>query len=202
MSPADQSRFLQLVAAVHAYYRKDCSEFVLELWWEGCQEHDFAGVKRALNAHAKDTERGQFLPTIADVERHLRGTGTDRAQVAWSQVLEAIGWPGQYRDVVFDDPAIHASVVDLGGWPKVCRDADEKTLQFLRQRFIETYRTYAKRPPTAYKFPARLQGDRSPDDEYERKRLPVPQPTLIGNAQRALAIATGNTQLLLQQESR
>jgi len=177
MKPSDRKAFAQLVSDVHAYYRQDVSEFTLNVWWEGCQEYDLELVTKAFTTHAKDPDRGSFCPRLSDIERILRGTTTDRAAVAWGAVMRAIGAVGAYQDVDFGDPAAHAAIHDLGGWPKVCR-GDLRELGHLQHRFCESYRSYIARGVTT--CPAVLMGDRSPDAEYERRGLPPPKPALIG----------------------
>lgn len=178
MQPSERAEFARLVTDVHAYYRQDCSRFVLDLWWNACQAFDLEQIQRAMTAHATDPEHGQFLPKVADMVRQLAGTVTDRAALAWGKALEAFSAIGAYTDVVFDDPAIHAVIEDLGGWPKVCR-GEIKDLGYLQHRFCESYRAYAGRG--AFDFPRKLMGHRSADSEYERRGLPLPRPALVGD---------------------
>lgn len=178
MKPADRKEFARLLTDVHAYYKQDCSKFVLDMWWSACQSHDLEQISKALNAHAVDPERGRYCPRVADVVKVLSGTATDRAALAWGKTLEAMGSVGAYSDVVFDDPAIHAVVDDMGGWPKCCR-TEAKELGYLQHRFCESYRAYAGRG--SFEYPRRLMGDRSPDGEYERRGLRPPLPALIGS---------------------
>jgi hypothetical protein len=178
MQEADRPDFGQLVTDVHAFYRQDCSRFVLDVWWAACEPFDMEQVRRAFTLHAKDPEAGKFCPKPADLVKALAGTSTDRAALAWGKVHEAMGAVGAYQDVVFDDPAIHAVVEDLGGWPKLCR-TDTKELGYVQHRFTESHRAYTGKG--AFEYPRRLMGDRSPDSEYERKGLPLPAPVLVGN---------------------
>lgn len=182
MQPLDRAPFAQLITDVLAYYRQDASRFVLDLWWNACQGFDLEQVRAALQRHCTDPERGQFAPKVADLARILQGTTTDRAALAWGKCLEAIGSVGAYTDVVFDDPAIHAVVEDLGGWPKLCR-TEMKELGYVQHRFCESHRAYIGRGK--FDYPRRLMGDRSPDSEYLRSGLPLPKPALIGDAPRA-----------------
>jgi len=181
MQPNDRPEFARLVTSVLDYYRQDVTGFTLDVWWQACQGFDLEQVRAALTAHAMDPERGQFPPKAADVVRVLAGTRTDRAAVAWGKAFEAMGAVGAYQDVVFDDPAIHAVVEDLGGWPKVCR-TELKELSYLQHRFCESYRAYAVR---TFTHPRRLPGDRSPDSEFEKKGLKPPRPVLIGDPTKA-----------------
>lgn len=182
MQPLDRAPFAQLITDVLAYYRQDASRFVLELWWNACQGFDLEQIRTALQRHCTDPERGQFVPKVADLARILQGTTTDRAALAWGKCLEAMGSVGAYTDVVFDDPAIHAVVEDLGGWPKLCR-TELKELGYVQHRFCESHRAYIGRGK--FDYPRRLMGDRSPDSEYLKSGLPLPNPALIGDAPRA-----------------
>ena len=143
-------------------------------------------------AHAADEplrpEAGKFPPKIGDITRMLEGTQSDRAALAWGKALEAMGSVGAYTDVVFDDPAIHAAIEDLGGWPKVCR-TEARELGYMQHRFCEAYRAYVGRGK--FDYPKRLGGDRSPDSEYIKFGRPVPKPAVIGDVQRARLVYQG-----------
>lgn len=185
MRLADHSEFSALLTDALAFYRQDVSRFALDVWWAACERFDIEQVRAALTAHAMDPERGQFPPKPADVVRHLAGTATDRAMLAWGKVHGAMSDVGAYRDVVFDDPAIHAVIEDLGGWPKVCR-GDLKELSYLQHRFTEAYRAYAGRGE--FEFPRVLVGDRAPDEAFERKGLNPPKPACVGDPERAARV--------------
>lgn len=182
MQPSDRAKFAQLITDVLAYYRQDASRFVLDLWWNACQAFDLEQIRAAIQRHCTDPERGQFAPKVADLSRILQGTSTDRAALAWGKVHEAMGSVGAYTDVVFDDPATHAVIEDLGGWPKLCRTPLDE-MGYLQHRFTEGHRAYSGRGQ--FEYPRRLMGDRSPDHEYQAKGLPLPRPALVGDARRA-----------------
>ncbi|KRC18077.1 DUF6475 domain-containing protein [Acidovorax sp. Root219] len=190
MQPSERAPFAQLVTDVLAYYRQDASRFVLDLWWGACQPFELSQIRQAMQRHATDAEHGRFAPRVADVVRILAGTAADRAALAWGKTLEAMGSVGAYTDVVFDDPAIHATVVDLGGWPKVCR-TDLSELGYLQHRFCESHRAYTGRG--SFDYPRCLGGDRSPDSEYAKVGLPPPRIAFIGNAERARLVYDGGS---------
>lgn len=195
MKAEQMGAFRTLLTDVMAYYGKDCSTFMLTVWWGALQSFDLQQVERALQRHATDPERGQFAPKVADIVRVMQGTATDRAAIAWGKVHEAMSAVGAYTDVVFDDPAIHAAIEDLGGWPKVCR-VELKELSYLQHRFQEAHRAYTERGQFDYQ--RRLPGDRSPDHEYASRGIPLPRPAIVGDQQRAIAVlrngsATGKT---------
>lgn len=185
MIQSEKQKFGQLMTDVMAYYGKDASRFMLSLWWDACQNMDFEQVAKALNQHAKDPERGQFAPKVADIVAILEGTTTERAAIAWGKTFEAMQRVGAYTDVVFDDPVIHCVIEDLGGWVKVCR-SDSSELSYFQHRFTESYRAYASRlKHGTIEYPRALLGDRSPDEMYERRGLPAPKPAIIGDVVQA-----------------
>lgn len=185
MRAEQMADFRGLLTDVMAYYRCDCSAFMLSVWWGALQAFDLEQVSRALQRHAVDPERGQFAPKVADIVRVLQGTATDRALLAWGKVLEAMSAVGAYTDVVFDDAAIHAAVEDLGGWPKVCR-TDGGELSYLQHRFQQAHKAYTERGQ--FEYQRRLAGDRSPDYEYVSRGLPAPLPVLVGDQARAVQV--------------
>lgn len=187
MRDNEKTKFYALIADVMSYYKQDTSEFMMGLFWDACKDLEFEQVSKAMNDHARDPDRGQFAPKVADIVRLLHGTSTDRAGLAWGKVYEAMCIVGSYTDVVFDDPAIHAAIADCGGWVKMCR-CDFADLSYLQHRFCEAYKTYSKRGD--FDFPRILNGDRSPDELYAKRGLSPLKPVLIGDKAKAKAVMT------------
>jgi len=188
MQNTERTEFSALVTSALAYYRQDVTPFTLDVWWQGCKPFALEQVSKALTAHATDPDRGQFAPKVADVVRQLGGTKTDRAMVAWGKLYDAMCRVGAYTDVVFDDPAIHASVSDIGGWVKLCR-SDLANLSYTQHQFSESYRAYAGQQ--GFDYPRVLGGDRSPDELYAKRGLKPPAPVVIGDVERARLVYKG-----------
>lgn len=200
MKHDDKPKFKNLLTDAMSFYRQDVSVFALSVWWQACEGFDFEQVAKAITAHATDPDRGQFAPKPADIVRQLAGTKTDKAMLAWGKAFDAASRVGAYTDVVFDDPAIHATIEDLGGWPKFCR-TETSELSYLQHRFAESYRAYVGRE--SYDFPRRLTGDRSPDEVYAKRGLPAPKPAVIGDIESARQVyrigsAMGKTSVMFQ----
>lgn len=186
MKSSDAVAFQELLAGVYAFYGKDVTEFTLGVWWQACKPFDMQQVTKAMTEHAMDPERGRFAPLPADIVRVLQGTQTDRALVAWGRVYEAIRRTGAYQDVDLGDPAAHAAVVDMGGWPAICRsEVDE--LPFLQRRFCDLYRSYLGRDQ--FEYPERLAGESSAVNAGKGLGSPV-RVLLAGKATQATAIAS------------
>lgn len=178
MQEDEKQEFGQLLAGVMSMYRQDTSAFSASVWWEACKPFSMLQVRHALTSHALDPDRGAFAPKPADMIRQLSGTRSDQAAIAWGKAFEAMQRIGAYTDVVFDDPAIHAAIADMGGWPKVCR-TELELLGIVQHRFCESYRAYTQRG--VFEYPKMLAGDRSPDSVYQKHGMPAPQPVLIGD---------------------
>jgi len=181
MDNSDKAGFGELLHGVMAYYKQDLSPFTLSLWWQACAGYDLEQVSKALSAHAVDPETGRYPPKIADVVRQLAGTTTDRAEAAWSKAMRAISGVGPWRDVVFDDPVIHAVIDALGGWPKVCSTTVDD-LSYLQHRFVTSYKALSKDVP---EYSRVLRGLRSPDEIYAQKGLAPPKPAIVGDIDKA-----------------
>lgn len=189
MTEDDRKAFADLIGGVYAYYEKPLSKFVLQLWWNGCEPYDIDVVQAVLSAHIQQPERdGKFLPRVSDIAMALHGTAGDRASMAWGKVRQAMADFGQYADVVFDDPAIHCCILDLGGWPKLCR-VEPGQLGYEQHRFTQAYRAYTKALPPDY--PRKLIGDRSPDEEFAKRGLPAPAPRAAGDRRRCRIVYEG-----------
>ena len=193
-----EQQFEDLIVQVLAFYKQEVSPFALAVWWEACKRFEHAQVSRALTNHALDPERGAYPPKPADLVRQIEGTQTDRAMMAWGKVYEAMKSVGAYSDVVFDDPAIHATVEDMGGWPKLCR-TEMSELGYVQHRFTQTHKAYTEQKQFTY--PRRLIGERSADHEFTSRGLSVPKPAVIGNIEKARQVyragsATGKTAIV------
>lgn len=183
MKQGEMVGFQALLTDALAFYRQDVSEFALSVWWQACSPFSLEQVNKAFTAHATDAERGRFPPMPADILKHLQGTQTDRSLMAWGKVLEGIQRVGAYQSVGFDDPAIHAAVEDLGGWPTICR-VEVKDLPHLQRRFTEAHRAYCGM--ASFPFPAYLLGDSEAGNRTAGR--PTAPPVLIGNPSRAAEV--------------
>lgn len=183
MRSSEKVEFIGYITSVLAFYRQDVSDFVMDVWWAACAPYTMEQVRKALSQHATDPDQGRFAPKPADLVRMLGGTKTDRSQVAWGKVYEAMVHVGAYTDVCFDDGVIHAVVEDLGGWPTLCR-TETKDLSYMQHRFCQSYQAYAGRDDVV--FVPKLCGDAGPDNDqkYINRGLPVPAPVFIGDPQR------------------
>lgn len=99
MKSTDAQAFYTLMEKTWAAYGKPLEPMTVTVWSEDLMEYDLGVIEQALKAHRSDTERGRFVPTIADVMAKLqdhdnRPTGeqcwecsplTEEAGVVWTE---------------------------------------------------------------------------------------------------------------------
>jgi hypothetical protein len=146
MNINELDEFKSVFEGVCEYYGKRASPMLAEIYWRGLQAYEFADVRRALDAHMHNPDTGQYMPKIADVERHLHGNTSTRAMQAWMRVSRAVQIVGTYETVAFDDPLIHACIEDMGGWPAIGMITDDE-LPFKIKEFEKRYAAYLQIPP-------------------------------------------------------
>jgi hypothetical protein len=178
MTPNDHGAFIALVADVHAFYRRDFSDFSGGVWWQALQQYDLAAVSDALGRHSVNPDSGQFMPFPADIVKMLQGSTQDAALVAWAKVDRAVRSCGTYNSVVFDDAVIHRVIIDMGGWVLV-GGKNEDEWPFVGKEFVNRYRGYRSRSETPEYLPV-LVG--IAEAQNNRAGLQSQPPVLIGNA--------------------
>jgi hypothetical protein len=173
---SDFKDFSLSLTAVAELYGKSISEAAMALWWQALKRFDVDQVRRALTMCVESPESGQFMPKPADVIRACEGTASDRGLLAWGQVFDAMASVGAYKSVQFQEPAIHAAIVDIGGWVKLCRTSNDE-VPFVQRRFLEAYRVYTQRG--AEGAPVYLTGE-SEQANVAANRLTHAERVLIG----------------------
>lgn len=73
MKARDKQAFVQTLTAISELYGKALSSAGLQIWWAALEHYSLAQVQQALSNHAKDPDRGQFMPKPADVVRQIDG---------------------------------------------------------------------------------------------------------------------------------
>lgn len=100
-------------------------------------------IREAIYAHLRDVPGKPALPGPNDLHRRLSASAADQARGAWMQIEWATRCLGPYTTLECSDPALVATVRDLGGWPSLCTTTSDQ-LPFVRQRFEQTYQRYAE----------------------------------------------------------
>ena len=191
MLESDREKFLVEMIGLCDYYRREFSENIIEIYWQGLEDYDLKAVQKAFKAHTQNPDTGHFMPFVADVVRMLGGTTSDASAIAWAKVTNAIKRVGPYQSVVFDDPCIHAAIEGLGGWEKVCSAADDQALSFTGKAFENLYKAH-KRSGSTPDYQRVLIGitERVNADLYPHAISP---PVMIGDKQMCQLVFEGGS---------
>lgn len=157
MRQPDFPEFAEVMNATAELYARTLSASALALYWSALQDIELRELRAAVSSHINNPDTGQFMPKPADIRKALGGTTADAALMAWAKVLKAAKSIGAYDTVTFDDPFIHATIADMGGWPSICHTTEDE-LPFTEKAFVAKYRVYRARPADQLSFPPKLTG--------------------------------------------
>lgn len=189
MGPTDRKRFATCLLAASEIYGKAISEAVTGVWWNALKSWDMDAIEQAFARHMQSPDVGQYMPKPADIIRMLVGTSADAAQVAWAKVNKGVRSVGTYSTVAFDDPLIHRTLQDMGGWIALGTRTDDEW-PFIANEFRNRYQGYKTRGELP-EYPRTMIGLAEAHNVKLGHR--VLEPTLIGNADKARQVAFGGT---------
>ncbi len=144
MNVNDFEVFRDVLHGVHDFYDRQPSAFAIDVWWQALQPYDLKAITRAFSMHTVNPDTGQFMPKPADIVRMISGGTNDNAIQAWSKVDKALRSVGVYESIVFDDPVIHRTLEDMGGWIMLGMKSEDEW-PFVAREFETRYRGYAMR---------------------------------------------------------
>jgi hypothetical protein len=178
--------FMEMLDATAEQYGKTLSDGLKELYWNGLKGYDFAAVQSAFGRHIANPDTGMFMPKIADIVKMLQGSSQDSAYAAWTRVDKAIRSVGTYATVIFDDPLIHRTISDMGGWIAI-GSKKESDWPFVAKEFETRYRGM-KQLNVPMEYPSQLIGVEEMQNGQQGFRSAPP--VLIGNPEKCRLIAS------------
>lgn len=185
-----EKKILDLVEGAGRIYRSDLDAQMFEIWLKAlCSVNPSeADVQNAFDFYFL---RGKKMPCPADIVEIIIGKDADFATFALTKVKKAIDLVGPYESVAFDDPVIHATLVEIGGWVKACSLTDEAFVWWQKDflAYYQHFLTMMRRGLMEY--PKVLYGINDRENVrigYERGKI-----TYIGDRAEAIRISTGET---------
>jgi uncharacterized protein (DUF736 family) len=108
------------------------------LYFGALADHSIDAVRAAILVAIKTKT---FFPKPAELRQIIEGSSDDRALTAWTRVETAIKSLGTYQSVTFDDPILHATLWQMGGWGNAWAwdRLDERDYGFKRLEFTRLY---------------------------------------------------------------
>lgn len=174
MEIIDKPMFAEMWSSVRKdVYDKPVSPSGLGLIFNTLKRFSLKEVQQGIELHVNDVQNGNYPITPAHVVAQIEGRGDERAGSAWRKLYGAIGAVGNYSDVVFDDPIIHAVIDNEGGWQQVSLMSDDD-LKFMQARFNKQYNGYVSKSGQ-FDYPRLLRGTANADRASKGLELDPPQ---------------------------
>lgn len=184
-------RFRKVMALLFAAYQKEPDPLLVEVYWRTLSGLPIEALEKAcMNLVATS----KHFPRASELREFVAGPAIDppnledEAEIACGIAWEEIRDSGQYRTMVFDDPAIHATIESLGGWVDWCLGTNNSAR---RKDFSRRYMAHrrrinrdgVRRSPPALILPGsmsaqepRFIGDRRKILEWHRAATGQPSP--------------------------
>lgn len=139
MFDSDLERFAGIIGALARTFDREADEALLLGYKMGLDDLPIEDIEKAVATAMRTCDH---LPAVI-VLRKLTGemTAKDRAVVAWGVFEQAVVRIGSNKSVEFDDPVIHATVRNHGGWERCCQLPESEFDKWLRKDFLATYTT-------------------------------------------------------------
>ena len=188
MIEQDFEQFTTAIRGLGEMYNRQASSQLIAMYWQSLKQYDYNTVSKAVQRHYSDPEKSPFFPKPGDIILWIDGGMEDRSQLAWAKVERAVRVVGPYQSVVFDDAVIHAVIEQMGGWPKLCNQPDNRELKFAGIAFTKLYRANRNTKD----FPAKLCG--IADSENQLRGSKASAPVLIGNSSQAQQVLVSGSE--------
>ncbi len=177
----DKKRFLELITGLAHTFGMEMSVKDIENYWLFLRQYPLAEFEKAVIHYCASPEGHRFMPKPGELIAAIEGNALQQAQQAWSKVLNAVRRVGGDNSVIFDDALIHAVIVDMGGWVRLC-EMYQRDESFKQREFESRYIAYRRHPPQLY--PQQLFG-RMAGINGVLNHLPLRQPILVGDEAKA-----------------
>ncbi len=141
MVESDREHFRLIMAAMAEMYRVECPATLQKTYWLVCQTMT---IKQFESAASKAMRTLKWFPKPAELFELCGDNKEDQSLKAWAVLNRAIDVVGAYKSPKFNDGVLVATLEALGGWQFVCGMNITEFESFFRNRFLETYQSYAR----------------------------------------------------------
>ena len=142
MKNKNKKEFLKFMAVLSVTFDKEITEMLSEIYWNVLKEMD---IKSFIYACSMAVKTLKFFPKPIELLEIINGSPQDKSLMALLKVEKAISNHGYYYSVEFDDPLIHLTVENMGGWMQICCITIDDW-KYRKQEFINIYNSLSKRP--------------------------------------------------------
>ena len=140
MTDSEHTKFCEAMLGLAELFDKELTPTLTETYWNALRdEMTLAQFQSAVKASVKGST---FMPRPAQLIEAAGGGPDTRASQEFDKAYDAAKSVGQYKPVVFADPATSATIKSMGGWHQFinrCRDNEQ---QWVRREWISTWTGY------------------------------------------------------------
>jgi hypothetical protein len=156
MQQQDDLRFAEIMGMLAEIYDdgKPVSILKAKVFYECLKEFRIDEIEDAVKRLIYNRTTASF-PKPAEIIQEIRGTTSNRATMAWIEVLESIKHVGHYQSVRFQDQVIHGAISIMGGWVRLASEMTTDDEKWKQKEFERLYEILSKNPRS---FPAYLPG--------------------------------------------
>lgn len=178
-SMSEAEALISMLDTVGKIFRTEITKEEFKFWILSLDSYPFDDVRKAIIRYSHE---GKKMPIPSDIVKIINGSEEDRSLSALMKVEHAMRTHSGYDTVIFDDPIIHAVIIELGGWIRLGR-LTENELIWWKKDFEERYRHHL-RMGIQQEVPSKLLGI------FDQANIPLglaPQkPAIVGDRQKAL----------------
>ena len=98
-------------------------------------------IEEAQSAIGQASSMFKWFPKPVELIALVRGSTSQRSEIAWSKVVAAMDQAGCSSAVEFDDPAISHAIKNLGGWIGLC-NRPKSNDNWTRKEFVAAYQNF------------------------------------------------------------
>lgn len=172
-----RAEFAEVLTQIAAMYGREFTSLQAEIYFAALGNLTRSALIQAASRHARDAERGRFMPLPSDFVAAIQGTRQQRALRAFTRLRAGMRDAGAHNSVVIaGDPAAALAIDNTGGWVKACGAYQADPAEFER-RFASVYANACEDPELLAMAPAVLEGRNAQIARQMNK--PVPRPVVL-----------------------
>ena len=140
MDQSEMKKLSNVLIATAGLYGTNLPPGAVLLYVESLKDLEYKDICKAMSDHIRESK---YFPKPAEIIERIRPAlnKTDKANMAWLQLLKAKRNYGYYNSVIFYDVVISQCIRAMGGWLKVSdRDADT----WMHKEFVGLYESYSR----------------------------------------------------------
>ncbi len=176
MDNSDSPKFAKVMIMLCETFDRAPSATLTDIYFESLAEFPIEQVERAA---ALTIQSCRFFPKPVELRERIEGSTDDRAQKAWTLLLEANRVAGYYTSIWVEDPCLARAIMDtFGGWIQATESLShlsDAMIASKRKEFLSNYRLAMRRPVSQainYLMGMHEASNRSTVSSWSRGRFP------------------------------